>query len=53
MVTKTTRKEFCKRYPWYNRMRKTDPIQFDVLYREWYRYEIATRWATNNYLKTK
>jgi hypothetical protein len=53
MVTKTTREEFCKRHPKYKCMRRADPIQFNVLYYEWYRYEIANRWAINNYLKTK
>lgn len=53
MVTKTTREEFCKRYPQYKRLRRTDPIQFKVLFYEWYRSVIADRWATNDYLKRK
>lgn len=53
MLIKTTRQEFCKRYPQYKSLRRKDPIQFKVLFYEWYRYVIADRWATNNYLKSK
>ena len=40
---KTTRKEFCKRYPQYKRLRRTDPIKFKEIYYKWYRYVIADR----------
>jgi len=34
---KTTKKEFCDKHPECKRLRKTDPIQFDVLYNDWVR----------------
>jgi hypothetical protein len=34
---KTTKKEFCVKHPECKRLRKTDPIQFDVLYNDWVR----------------
>lgn len=52
-MIKTTRQVFCKLYPEYKRLRVKDPIQFKILYYEWYRSVIADRWATNDYLKRK
>jgi hypothetical protein len=34
---KITKKAFCEKHPEYKGMRKTDPIQFDVLYNDWVR----------------
>jgi hypothetical protein len=44
---KKTKQEFCKRYPQYKRLRRTDPIQFKVLFFKWYRDVIAANYYSS------
>jgi hypothetical protein len=44
---KKTKQEFCKRYPQYKRLRRTDPIQFKVLFFQWYRDVIAANYYSS------
>jgi len=37
MKQKTTRTVFCATYPQMAKLRRTDPIQFQVLYNDWKR----------------
>jgi hypothetical protein len=52
-MTKLTKQEFCKMYPQYKSLRRKDPEQFKEIYYKWYRYVIADRWSTNDYLRRK
>ena len=48
-MVKKTKEDFCKKYPEYKSLRKSNPTKFNALYQQWY----ETNLLINNLFKWK